>query len=151
VPKTLYDDDSLHFDASSVGFVPWHLLKNVENRSIEKSAKYRHQQSSGDREEREKLSEEFDLKYILAIMNSTFARDWLKPRRRSKFHVYPDDWKELPIAPISQSKQSAVVKLVNGILSEFEKHGAALPEESAVRVAALEKEINERVAALYGL
>ena len=34
VPKVIYDDKYLHFDASSVGFVPWHHLAGVVNRSI---------------------------------------------------------------------------------------------------------------------
>jgi len=37
-PKVVYDDDRLHFDASSVGFVPWHLLKGVVNKSIKSYA-----------------------------------------------------------------------------------------------------------------
>lgn len=151
VPKAIYDDGHLHFDASSVGFVPWHHLKDVVNRSISKTAKYRWQSPEGDREEREKLSQQFHSKYLLAIMNSTFARDWLARRRRSKIHVYPNDWKPLPIAPIPTEKQQELVRLVDAILTEFEKHGYPLPPEAAARVAKLERKIDERVAALYGV
>lgn len=37
-PKVIYDADLLHFDASSVGFVPWHCLSGVRNKSIRKIA-----------------------------------------------------------------------------------------------------------------
>jgi hypothetical protein len=104
-PKTIYENNSLYFDASSVGFVPWELLKNVINKSINKMAKYRHQDPLGDREKREEISQQFSLKYVLAIMNSSFAREWLKGKRRSKMHIYPDDWKKLPIAPIPLEAQ----------------------------------------------
>ncbi len=40
-PKVIYDDDHLHFDASSVGFVLWHSLKGVRNNSLRKVARYR--------------------------------------------------------------------------------------------------------------
>jgi hypothetical protein len=83
-------------------------------------------------------------------MNSTFARDWLAARRRSKIHVYPDDWKQLPIAPIPMKEQMEFVRLVDAILVEFEKYGYPLPSDAAERVAELEREINKRVAALYG-
>lgn len=90
-PKVIYDDDRLHFDASSIGFVPWHYLRGVVNRSISKTAKYRRQDPEGDREEREKISQQFQLKYVLAVMNSSFAQKWLSARRRSKIHIYPDE------------------------------------------------------------
>ena len=151
VPKVVYDDGCLHFDASSVGFVPWHYLEGVVNRSISKTAKYRRQSPDGDREEREQLSRRFHPKYLLAIMNSAFAREWLARRRRSKIHIYPNDWKQLPIAPIPLEEQEAFVRLVDGILAEFERHGYPLPAEAAARVAELEREIDQRVNRLYNI
>jgi adenine-specific DNA-methyltransferase len=76
-PKVIYDNSQLHFDASCVGFVPWHLLKGVMNKSISKAAKYRGQAPGGDREKREISSQEFHIKYLLAILNSRFSREWL--------------------------------------------------------------------------
>ena len=40
-PRVIYDNNNLFFDASSVGFIPWHLLKGITNRSINKTTKYR--------------------------------------------------------------------------------------------------------------
>lgn len=150
-PKVIYDDNSLHFDASSVGFIPWHLLEGAVNSSISKTARYVHQDPLGDRAAREATSRNFDLKYVLAIMNSAYARNWLKGERRSKRHVYPDDWKRLPIRPIPAEKQRVFAELVDKILDEYRKHGDALPVAAAGRVVEWEREIDARVASLYGV
>jgi hypothetical protein len=84
-------------------------------------------------------------------MNSAFARDWLARQRRSKTDIYPDDWKQLPIAPIPPEQQQVFVRLVDAILAEFAVHGYPLPAASAARVAGWEREIDERVAGLYGV
>jgi hypothetical protein len=134
-PKVAYDSQQLMHNHSAWSFVPWYLLKNVVNKSINKTAKYHHQDPLGDREQREQNSEHFKLKYILAIMNSSFASEWLKSKRRSKMHIYPDDWKQLPIAPISLELQQGFVDLVDNILAEYEKHGCPLPESAKEKVA----------------
>jgi hypothetical protein len=84
-------------------------------------------------------------------MNSAFAKEWLASRRRSKRHIYPDDWKQLPIAPIPMEQQQEFVELVDAILAEFRRHGYPLPPEAAERVVELEREIDARVAELYGV
>jgi len=150
-PKALYDGNKLHFDASSVGFVPWCRLKGVINKSISKSAKYSSQAPEGNREEREKLSERFDLKYLLAVVNSSFARRWLSSRRSSNKHVYPDDWKPLPIVNLSTAEQAQFASLVNDILDQYSRNGGKLSAEATNYVAQLESEIDGRVAELYGL
>jgi adenine-specific DNA-methyltransferase len=148
-PRVVYDNRQLIHNHSMCCFVPWHSLKEVVNQSINKTAKYRWQSAKGDREEREKLSQKFNLKYVLAIMNSTFAKDWLAKRRRHKIQLYPDDWKQLPIPPLSLNEQAEFVNLVDAILVEFEQWGYPLPSMAARRVADLEAELDERVAELY--
>jgi len=148
-PKVAYDDQHLHFDASSVGFILWSDLAGVTNGSISKTAKYRRQSADGDRERREALSDQFKLKYLLAIMNSSFAQDWLSIQRRSNKHIYPDDWKQFPIPPLPNEDQEEFVSIVDAILAEFEQWGCPVPPIAAQRVEELESELNERVAALY--
>jgi hypothetical protein len=84
------------------------------------------------------------------MMNSTFARDFVNRRRRSKLDIYPDDWKRLPILQISMEQQEQFVRRVDDILGEFEKNGYPLPAKAMKRVTVLEREIDERVTALYG-
>ena len=148
-PPVVYDDNRHFTTHTSCIFVPWPTLKNVINKSISKTAKYHHQDPLGDREQREEISKKFNLKYVLAIMNSSFAREWLKGRRRSKMHIYPDDWKQLPIAPIPLEAQQPFVEKVDTILGEYDRHGYPLPPDAAQHVQGLEHELDEMVARLY--
>jgi len=102
------------------------------------------------REQLEELSSRFNLKFVLAVMNTSSAEDWLAGKRRSKHHVYPDDWKGFPIPDVPAAQQRPLVQLVDSILAEFDEHGYPLPSDSAAHVAELEREIDERVKALYG-
>jgi type I restriction-modification system DNA methylase subunit len=148
-PPVVYDDKKFYTTHTSCIFVPWYLLKGVVNKSINKTAKYHHQDPLGDREKREETSRQFNLKYVLAIMNSDVANQWLKNKVRSKNHIYPDDWKQLPIAPISLEAQQPFVEKVEAILGEYKRHGHPLPLEAAQRVQTLERELDEMVGKLY--
>ena len=64
-------------------------------------------------------------------------------------HIYPDDWKQLPIAPIPLEEQKEFVKLVDKILGEYEKQGYPLPEKSAEKALAWEGQLDEMVGRLY--
>ncbi|MEX1247046.1 MAG: DNA methyltransferase [Anaerolineales bacterium] len=150
LPPVVYDSSGHYTTHTSCIFVPWLSLQGVINRSINKTSKYLHQDPLGDRENREETSKRFNIKYLLAIMNSKFAHDWLSSRRRSKNHIYPDDWKPLPIAPISAIEQIPFVNLVESILGEFKKHGRPLPKKSAEKVGKWEAELEKMVATLYG-
>jgi adenine-specific DNA-methyltransferase len=77
-------------------------------------------------------------------MNSNFARDFLRANRRSNIHLYPDDWKKLPIPDVSASQQAPIVELVNQIL-------AAKRLNLAADVKAIEGQIDALVNELYGL
>ncbi len=155
--RVVYDDRQLFHNHSAWSFVPWHHLKGVRNKSIRKTARYRKERKDGTarlaipREELEALSLQFRPKYLMALMNSTFAKNWLAGRRQHKVHVYPDDWKPFPVPAVPMTQQMELVRCVDTILGEFARHTYPLPDEAAKRVANLEREINERVAALYGL
>lgn len=119
-PKACYDDDQIHFTESSVGFVRWQDLKNVRNRSLRKQALYSNEKpkpADRKRNDLEKLSARFSPKYLVAVMNSSMARDWLRARRRSNIHMYPDDWKPLPIPDVSPEAQAPIIALVDEIIA----------------------------------
>ncbi len=84
------------------------------------------------------------MKYLLGVMNSTAARDFLRAHRRSNIHLYPDDWKKLPVPDVSPEKQKPVVILVERIL-------AAKAKDPAADVSTLEADIDQLVYTLYGL
>jgi adenine-specific DNA-methyltransferase len=143
-PKTSYDLEQTMFDASSVGFIPWNSLCSIQNRSISKSAKYKTEAKgkkvSECREDLEVFSKRFNIKYLLAVMNSSWAREFLRHNRRSNIHLYPDDWKKLPIPDVDMNVQKAVAAKVEAILKALKKK---------VPFDELEQEVDEMVSALY--
>lgn len=153
--KVTYDNNQLLHNHSASSVVLWQSISGVRNKSIRKTAKYKDELknvlSPGEftREDLENLSGKFSMKYIVAIMNSTFARTYVNKRRKSKVNIYPDDWKPLPIAAISLDDQQPLIDLVDHILNEFQTHGHLLPNAAAARVAAWEQEIDAKVYAIY--
>ncbi len=146
-PKCCYDSQHLCYTESSVGFVPWQSLAGVRNKSLKKSARYRGEKPPRPdlpkREELEKVSKRFSVKYLLAVMNSTAARDFLRANRRSNIHLYPDDWKKLPIPDVTIEDQRPIVELVDKILE-------AKRADKTADVSVLENRVDEIVSHLYG-
>ncbi len=77
-------------------------------------------------------------------MNSTFARDFLRSNRQSNIHLYPDDWKGLPVPVASMEQQEPISELVADILAVKERDPLAEIDE-------LEMELDRLVYGLYGL
>ena len=145
-PKSCIDQSAMRFDASCVGFVLWHCLEGVRNRSIAKQARYpgeKLRSKFAHREKLEALSKRFHLKYILGVMNSRSALEFLTAHRRSNIHLYPDDWKKLPIPDVQKHRQQVVVRLVNMILK-------AKAQDAEGAVAEWERQIDGVVHSHYG-
>jgi len=77
-------------------------------------------------------------------MNSSAARDFLRANRQSNIHLYPDDWKQLPIPDVTREQQTPIVQLVDRIL-------AAKQAAPHADTTSLEREIDQLVYQLYGL
>jgi len=154
-PKVVFDDRQLLCTDSFCCCVPWHYLKGVRNKSIRKTARYRGEVKLAGatpvllREQLEERSVQFGAKYLLAITNSTFARRWLATRRRHKIQLYPDDWRQLPIALATAEEQAAIIALVDEILELHSKNGYPLTSESQSRLQELEQQTDKRIAKLY--
>ena len=114
--RVIYDDQRLYHNHSAWSFILWHKLAGVRNRSIKKQTRYRDETPQRpdlpQREELEKISRRFSVKFLIGVMNSTAARDFLRANRRSNIHLYPDDWKKLPIPDVSLEQQAPIVELV---------------------------------------
>jgi len=147
-PKCCYDTGHLHFTESSVGFVLWHHLRGVRNRSLRKFTRYRDEKPPRAdlprREDLEATSRRFLVKYLLGVMNSRVAHSFLRANRRSNIHLYPDDWKKLPIPDVPETDQRPVVSLVDRILTAKKANPTA-------DVSALESELDQLIYKLYGL
>ena len=96
------------------------------------------------REELEKTSHRFAVKFLLGVMNSTAARDFLRANRRSNIHLYPDDWKKLPIPDVLLEQQEPIIELVDQILN-------AKCTDPDADVSELENEVDQIVYLLYDL
>ena len=144
--KVVFDDGRLHHNHSVWSFVPWHRLAGVRNLSIRKQARYPDEKGSAKSQHREKLektSQRFHLKYVLGVMNSRSALEFLTAHRRSNIHLYPDDWKKLPIPDVPKRQQQVVVRVVDNIL-------ALLREGPDADVSRFEHQVDTVVGQQYG-
>jgi len=114
-----YDNNNLCCNDSIIVSVLWKDLKNVFNKSITSSIKkdFKPLENLNDfREKLERNSELFELKYLLAILNSTYAKYFLKSVRRSQIGIYPDDIKKIPVSVVEKNIQEPFCILVDYIM-----------------------------------
>ena len=146
--RVVYDNQGLFHNHSAWSFLPWHNLSGVRNRSIKKQTRYRDETPRRpdlpQREELEKTSRRFAVKFLLGVMNSTVAHAFLKSHRRSNIHLYPDDWKKLPIPDVTPEQQIPIIELVDTILN-------AKRTDPTADTTQPEAEIDRLVYELYGL
>ena len=145
--RACLDEKGVVFSASVIGALLWHQLKGVRNRSINKEARYSDQKRLRAgllREERESISERFDVRFVLGLLNSSYIATQVRANRRHNVSIYPDDWKDLQIPDASHEAQRPVIELVDTILKKKD-------ENSDADVSELESQIDVLVYDLYGL
>ena len=146
--RVAYDEQRLYHNHSAWSFILWHSLFGVRNRSIKKQTRYRDEKPRRPdlprREELEETSRRFVIKFLLGVMNSTVARNFLRANRRSNIHLYPDDWKKLPIPDVTPEQQVPIIELVDQILGVRRADPSADTDKQ-------EAEIDLLVYGLYGL
>ena len=147
-PMTCLDTEQLRFPESCVGFIRWRDLSAVRNRSIKLKTRYVDERPKRPdlprREDLEETSSRFATKYLLGVMNSASAREFLVANRRSNIHLYPDDWANLPIPDCAEEDQQRVARIVNAIL-------AAKRTDIEADVTAEEEKLDRVVRALYSM
>jgi type I restriction-modification system DNA methylase subunit len=146
-----YDRDNFYTDHSYHLCVPYHLLAGV-NRPRVKIV-----------EEQSQSSKPYNLKYLLGLVNSTLMNFYYRAELGGGLNVYPEDIRQLPIHrinfanPAEKSAHDEIVKLVEEMLALQKQHqqAEAALEDSRYplqrRIENLDKEIDQRVYALYGL
>ncbi len=152
-----YDTDQFFTNHSVQIVVPWSALAQsgaLEETGIARVLR-KSQQISG-MIDLAPHSQQFDLRYILAILNSSFIRRYLAANMHQgtrKGRIYPDIWKRLPIKMVSLEQQKRIALLVEAIqnaykksdrLDEVEKRGVYL------KVSALIDEIEKLIEEIYG-
>jgi len=145
----IYDDTETVCSANAIVLKRLHDLRGVDNRSIRNSFK----NNRRDRKILESISIKYDLKYLLAILNSIFAYFYLNNIRRHKMenYFYPDDLKKLPIRIIALKDQKPFINLVDRILAITKDEDYLQNPQKQSQVKALEQEIDQMVYQLYGL
>ncbi len=125
--KHTTDNTGILCNHSIVVFKRFIDLKKVQNRSISVSISKNNIKGKGSntktqvanrRNELERISSVYSLRYVLAVINSKYAIAHLNNFRkhRLKNYFYPDDFRNFPIPNLSQQKQYFFVFIVNVIL-----------------------------------
>ena len=117
--------------------IRWKDLKGINNKSISSSIK---KICKHTRTEKEALSSEVDLLYLLGVLNSSMVGKLLADQRGGDYHIYPEHIRNLPI-PIATSKlQEEIAQLVRIIMEKI--HGGQDCETE-------QQKVNQIVSTLY--
>ncbi len=128
----VYDNTGITCNHGVIVFKRFIDLKNVNERSITISISKNHlaeenNKSAADiaqkRQELEGISNNFDLKYILALINSKYAYWYLNNYRRHRLenYFYPDDFRNFPVPDIPLAAQKPFIEKVSILLAEGKK------------------------------
>ena len=145
--RVVYDNQKLCHNHTAWSFVPWHALEGIRNRSIQQQARYHDEKqypNKHKREEVEIISRCFPVKFLIGVMNSSCARDFLQANRTCKLNLFPKDWKQLPIPDVTSKLQTPIIELVDKILDSKRKGFER-------KVSRLEKKLDKEVSLLYGV
>lgn len=150
-----FDDKKLICNHGISIAVLFNSLRGVDNKSISASIKKFNRKP---REELGNISEDYNLKYLLGIINSELAKHFLTSIRRSQIGFYPDDFKKIPIRTINfpnhyeKKLHDNLVALVDVMLDLNKKIQSAKGNEKEQLQRQIEKtdaEIDDLVYKLY--
>ena len=139
----------IHND-SIIGISLWKDLKDVENKSISSSIK---RYSNYLRQEMESFSEQVNPYYLLAILNSTYAKHLLTIQCASSLSIYPEHIRNLPIPIAPQDDIDALTSLAKKQLELHAKLKDVQLESDRIAIQttieALDDKIDEIVYKIY--
>ncbi len=125
-------------------------MQNVNSKSIDNSITKNNLLS---REELNILSSQYHLKFILAIINSSYAFYALNNTRRHRLknYFYPDDFRHFVIPVVSLEKQTFLVELVDKMLDL--QNSLATEQTNFLTTLAEEKKVipNKKLNTFYSL
>jgi N-6 DNA Methylase len=153
-----YHDTSGLFTNHSVQVVvPWHAL--AQSGALQETGiarVWRKSQQISGISELAQISQQFDLRYILAIINSRFIRCYLAANMHQgtrKGRIYPDIWKQLPIKIVSLERQNEIALLVEAVQNELKnlaRQDELKNKDELMKVNELVDVIERLVEAIYG-
>lgn len=124
-----YDRSNLFANHSVQVVVPWKALGQagaIGEKGIQIVLR-KSQQLAGITANFIPISELFDLRYLLGIINSRFIRQYIASNLHEgtrQGRIYPDIWKRLPIKIASTEKQQSIARLVDDIQKTYQQLGA---------------------------
>jgi type I restriction enzyme M protein len=125
-----YDCEGLFANHSVQVVVSWKALEQagaIQERGIQRVYRKSHK-ISGISEDLPPIAELFDLRYLLAIINSRFMRLYIASNMHEgtrKGRIYPDVWKRLPIKVASVERQRHIAMLVDKVQAEYQQVAVA--------------------------
>jgi len=131
-----YDRAGLFANHSVQVAVPWKALGQsgaIEEKGI-KTVLRESRQIAGAINGLSAISELFDLRYLLGIINSRFIRKYIASNLfegTREGRVYPDIWKRLPIKAASTERQQQIASLVDAVQAQYQQL-AALPTPASL-------------------
>ncbi|HLX55515.1 MAG TPA: N-6 DNA methylase [Ktedonobacteraceae bacterium] len=152
-----YDTDGLFANHSVQLVVPWHVLELtgvLQETGIQRVLR-KSQHISGTTD-LPRIAEQFDLRYVLAIINSRFMRNYIAANMHEgtrKGRIYPDVWKRLPIKVVSLEQQREIAQLVEAVQDEYKilaRSGEMDNVDGFAKVNQLVDEIEMLVEETYG-
>ncbi len=138
-----YDDQKYYVGYPAICATLKYHLANVERHDIKIT------------QEEVETSKQFNLRYILALINSSLMGFYFTKLIRSTVTVYSQDIRQLPIKKASAKQQKEFATLVDKMLSlNKQLNDPAFAEQQEVirkEIDATDTEIDQRVYELYGL
>ncbi len=137
----LYDQDNLYADNTVYVIIPYYSLP------LDKYSQLKSIINGG----RIKLSKQYDLLFLLSLINSNLFK-WLFQKFFSfGLDIYPAHIKKLPIKEASEAKQKPFIELVDKILAITKTQDYLDNPVKQEKVKEYENEIDQIVYKLYGL
>ncbi|GAC1392464.1 MAG: hypothetical protein NVSMB38_16060 [Ktedonobacteraceae bacterium] len=121
-----YDRAGLFANHSVQVVVPWKALETagaIEEKGI-KTVLRESRQVADIAGSLSPISDLFDLRYLLGVINSRFIRNYLAANRLEgtrEGRIYPDVWKRLPIKVASTERQKEVAQLADAVQAHYKQ------------------------------
>ncbi|RRR74492.1 MAG: SAM-dependent DNA methyltransferase, partial [Candidatus Viridilinea halotolerans] len=107
-----YDTEHLFANHSVQVVVPWHRL-HLEECGVQKVRQ--NSMLLAGYNDLDTIAQAFDLRYILAVINSRYMRDYLLANQAQgtrEGRIYPDVWKLLPVKVVAPAVQADIGQMV---------------------------------------
>lgn len=154
-----YDREGLFANHSVQVVVPWRALEQagaIEEKGIRRVMRKAMQIAGLHADLASSIAEQFDLRYVLGIINSRFMRAYIISNMHEgtrKGRIYPDVWKRLPVKVASRERQQEIAMLVEAVQDGYRQIDIIREgeEEILADIDVKLAEIERLVEALYSM